>query len=75
MPYASNDQLPPSVRNHLPMSAQDIYRETFNHVWMTYAGSPRREEVAHRTAWTAVKRHFHKGLDGQWQPNPHSAAA
>jgi len=28
MPYASNDQLPPPVRNHLPPAAQDIYRET-----------------------------------------------
>ena len=31
MPYASNDELPPSVANHLPDHAQDIFREGFNH--------------------------------------------
>jgi cation transport regulator len=37
MPYHVNDDLPPSVRNHLPDHAQDIYREAFNH---TYAAQP-----------------------------------
>ena len=31
MPYASNDDLPPAVANHLPPHAQDIFREAFNH--------------------------------------------
>ncbi len=69
MPYASNADLPPSVRHHLPPTAQDIYREAFNHAWATYAQRARREEIAHRTAWAAVKRRFHKGRDGQWEPN------
>ena len=38
MPYASNEDLPPSVRNHLPDHAQDIYREAFNSAWQHYAG-------------------------------------
>ena len=38
MPYASNGELPASVRNHLPEHAQDIYREAFNHAWRTYDG-------------------------------------
>ncbi len=67
MPYATNAALPASVRNHLPARAQDIYRETFNEAWASYAENPRREEIAHRTAWAAVKRRFHKGGDGQWQ--------
>jgi cation transport regulator len=70
MPYAMNAALPPSVRNHLPLRAQDLYREAFNAAWATYADDPRREEIAHRTAWAAVKRQFHKGSDGQWQPGP-----
>ena len=69
MPYASNAALPASVRNHLPFHAQEIYREAFNHAWASHAADPRREEVAHRVAWAAVKRQFHKGLDGQWQAN------
>ena len=46
MPYRSIDQLPPSVRNHLPLHAQDINRETFNHAWTSYAHSGRQEQIA-----------------------------
>lgn len=67
MPYRSNDQLPPSVRNHLPLHAQDIYRETFNHAWTSYAHSGRQEQIAHRVAWTAVKRQYHRDPDGIWR--------
>jgi cation transport regulator len=68
MPYAANAALPPSVRTHLPPQAQNLYREAFNEAWASHAGDPRREEIAHRTAWAAVKRQFHKGSGGQWQP-------
>ena len=67
MPYASNADLPPSVRNHLPARAQDRYREAFNHAWVTYAHAARREEIAHRVAWAAVKRRYHKDPDGLWR--------
>ena len=60
MPYSTNDKLPPAVRSHLPSHAQDIYREAFNHAWRQYSGSPRREEIAHRVAWAAVKRRCRK---------------
>ncbi len=30
MPYADNMDLPPSVRDHLPEHAQDIFRAAFN---------------------------------------------
>ncbi len=69
MPYRSNAALPLPVRCHLPPPAQDLYRETFNQAWSTYSRHPRQEEIAHRTAWTAVKRRFHKEDDGQWRPN------
>ena len=56
MPYQTNDELPASVRSHLPQHAQDIYREAFNHAFAAHAGDDRQEEAAHRIAWAAVKR-------------------
>jgi cation transport regulator len=67
MPYTSNNDLPPAVRDHLPPRAQDVYREVFNHAWATYARDARQEEIAHRVAWAAVKRQFHKTPDGSWR--------
>jgi cation transport regulator len=67
MPYSSNDELPASVRAHLPPHAQDIYRAAFNHAHAAHAGDPRQEEIACRIAWAAVKRGFVK--DGsRWVP-------
>jgi cation transport regulator len=65
MPYRTNADLPPPVRNHLPPHAQDIYREAFNHAFASHAGDRRQEEIAHRTAWSAVKRSFVK-LGDAW---------
>jgi cation transport regulator len=42
MPYASNHQLPPGVRDNLPSRAQDIYREAFNHALTEYGGDEPR---------------------------------
>ena len=67
MPYASNDDLPPAIRNHLPPHAQDIFRATFNNAWQRHADSDRVEEIAHRIAWAAVKRHYVKQRD-VWVP-------
>lgn len=67
MPYPSNEELPPAVRSHLPRHAQDIYREAFNHSYASHAGESRQEEIAHRTAWAAVKRSYVKDGD-QWIP-------
>ena len=60
MPYRSNFDLPDSVRRALPEHAQDIYREAFNHVFASHAEDPRQEELAHRVAWSAVKRSYVK---------------
>ena len=72
MPYTSNDDLPPAVRRHLPEHAQDIFREAFNNAWRTYgAREPyRREEIAHRVAWAAVKKSYRKVGD-DWVPYRH----
>jgi cation transport regulator len=67
MPYRSNKDLPPGVRHHLPPHALDIYREAFNHAFASHAGDLRQEEIAHRTAWAAVKRSYVK-LGDQWLP-------
>ena len=75
MPYAANADLPASVRHHLPGPAQDIYREAFNHAWRTYAGQARHEEIAHRVAWVAVKRRYHKSADGMWHEDGHVGRA
>ena len=65
MPYASNADLPASVRHHLPEHAQDIYRAAFNHAFDAHAGDARQDEIAHRIAWAAVKRSYVKAGD-QW---------
>lgn len=65
MPYACNEDLPPRVREHLPPHAQDIFRDAFNHAWHEYAEDGRREEIAFRVAWAAVKKQYEK-IDGQW---------
>jgi len=67
MPYARDEDLPPSVRNHLPPHAQEIFRSAFNHAWQTYRQSARVEEIAHRVAWAAVKKRYQK-LGAEWLP-------
>lgn len=64
MPYASNDDLPPAVRDHLPEHAQDIFREAFNHAWQQHGDD---ESRAFRIAWSAVKRSYTKDGD-TWVP-------
>jgi cation transport regulator len=67
MPYDTNEDLPPGVRAHLPPPAQDIFREAFNSAWDGYGAShpSRREEIAFRVAWAAVKRRYQK-VDDFW---------
>lgn len=64
MPYARTDDLPASVRAHLPVHAQEIYSAAFNNAWQEYADrGGEREETAHRVAWAAVKHSYHKQGD------------
>ena len=60
MPYQINADLPPSVRDHLPEHAQDIFREAFNHAFAAHERDPRQEEAAFRIAWAAVKERYEK---------------
>jgi cation transport regulator len=66
MPYESNSDLPPSIRAHLPPHAQSIFRAAFNAAF-EHASDPRREEAAHRIAWSAVKRSYEK-IGTDWVP-------
>lgn len=67
MPYRSIDDLPPSVRHTLPEHAQEIFLGAFNSAWQSYGQREpaRREEIAHRVAWAAVKRSYRK-VGGHW---------
>lgn len=63
MPYSSRAELPESVRDNLPAHAQGIYKEAFNSAWEQFD----HDEVrAHRVAWGAVKRSYHKNEAGNW---------
>ena len=73
MPYRSTNDLPDSVKNVLPDHAQDIYKEAFNGAYDEYKnpedrrGDADREEVAHKVAWSAVKKAgYEKGNDNTW---------
>ena len=65
MPYQKNEDLPFAVQGHLPLHAQDIFREAFNHAFEAHASDPRQEEAAHRIAWDAVKRSYVK-IGNRW---------
>lgn len=72
MPYKSNSELPETVREVLPEHGQDIYRKAFNNAWEEYKepserrGNESREEVAHKVAWSAVEKVYHKDSEGKW---------
>lgn len=65
MPYRTNVDLPASVRSHLPEHAQDIYRAAFNNAFAAHIHDPRRDEIAHRIAWAAVKHSYVK-IGDRW---------
>lgn len=65
MPYPSLADLPPAVRR-MPLHAQEIFQAAFNNAWQSYARQgARREEIAHRVAWAAVRRRYCK-QDESW---------
>lgn len=65
-PYQTNEDLPEKIKNVLPLHAQDIYREAFNHALKEYADPSKRkdnaslEATAARVAWSAVKKKYEK---------------
>lgn len=74
MPYQNINELPDSVKDHLPKHAQEIYKEAFNNAFEEYKDprkirdSSSREEVAHKVAWSAVKNKYKKNeKTGNWK--------
>lgn len=69
MPYKKNADLPDRVKDNLPKHAQDIYRKAFDSAYDEYKdsdkrrGNASREEVAHKVAWSAVEKEYHKEGD------------
>ena len=59
----NRSDLPDSVRDNLPAHAQDIYKEAYNSAWDEYGHD---ESRAHRVAWGAVKKKYHKNESGKW---------
>ena len=66
MPYSSIDQLPPHVRNNLPVGAQRIFVRAFNSVYDKL--EPGEDEVRAFKAGClgAVKRKYEKDKSGKW---------
>jgi len=60
MPYREISDLPDSVKNHLPHHAQEIYLAAFNNAWEEYASRDDRDILAHKVAWSAVKKQYVK---------------
>lgn len=75
MPYTTTKDLPYRVRSVLPIHGQVIYKKAFNNAYQEYANPNNRrddadrEAVAHKVAWGAVKRKYHKSYKGKWIPN------
>lgn len=68
MPYDKTSDLPESVRNALPPHAEEIYMEAYNSAYEEYGHD---EPRAHRVAWGAVKRKYHKDeSSGRWVEGP-----
>lgn len=68
MPYEKRSDLPESVRDALPPHAEEIYKEAYNSAYEEYGHD---EPRAHRVAWGAVKRKYHKDeASGRWVEGP-----
>ena len=63
MPYQAKSDLPDSVKDNLPKGAQEIYKEAFNSAYQQYQDQRDTEERAHKVAWSALKKKYHKKGD------------
>jgi len=67
MPYKSIHDLPESIKKHLPKEALSIFKSAFNAAFEEYKEQKaKREEIAHKVAWSAVKKKFVKSPSGNW---------
>lgn len=70
MPYSTRNDLPETVKSHLPAHAQDIFKDAFNSAFQEYKDPTKRrnpnddsEEIAFKVAWAAVKEKYKKRGD------------
>jgi len=73
MPHAaSNVELPKNIQHHLPKQAQELYRETYNHVRAFYRDPRKRkcnnkdEQRIRSIAWCAVENRYKRIDNGDW---------
>jgi cation transport regulator len=73
MPYKTIQDLPESVREHIPEHAQKIFLDAYNNAYKEYEkpekrrGNEGREEAAFKVAWAAVKHEYKKdNKSDQW---------
>jgi cation transport regulator ChaB len=63
MPYASNADLPATIKS-LPGKAQSIWRGAFT--GFSKSNPKAKEEAGFKVAWAAVKNKYHKNDSGTW---------
>jgi len=61
-PFATNADLPVSVKNRLPAHAQEVFRGAYNRCLEEFGDV----EHARRMAWGSVSRLFREKSDGTW---------
>ena len=67
MPYSTIEKLPPNLQRVLPKHAQEIYLAAFNNAWNEYVDrGGKRDSLAHRVAWSVVKKSYEKTPSGEW---------
>lgn len=71
MKYTNASELPSTIRDVLPLEAQELYMKIYNEsMELELAGDVHtmpRESMAHQMAWDAVTREFvHDARAGTW---------
>lgn len=72
MPFRTLQDLPESVKEHLPKHGEEIYLAAFNSAYQQYDEPSERkqgrsrEETAHAVAWAAVGKVYEKNQEGEW---------
>lgn len=75
--YTQISDLPQSIREELPESAQELYRVAYNRALEKYQAKDDKStddasltEAAHNLAWRKVQEEYQKDEQGHWQHHP-----
>lgn len=70
MPYNKISELPPAIKENLPIRAQRIFMGAFNSSYNSCIPEKRNKKIcedrAFRIAWYAVNLSYEKNKDGKW---------